>query len=783
MRRRVTFGSATGRRDGAWERSGLLGQRAVERFAPTHLVLDSTCAIITRPSGPLADLLGLAVAGIGTGLFDVLPACLRPAVREVLDAAATAGRGVATGIALPRIGAETGAAQVDAIAEMMPGLDGDGDIRLLLVFRDHRAHAGPEPRDVAHTPQPPHASVLAWRSLRAQTLLLERLGQGGADHGVSGQELRSALEEGMQANAALTLQNDRLIRAGEAVRSLLESTLIPTVMLDQHRRIRSFTDGLSELFRVRPTDIGRPLTDLASNLHYPSLGEDVVSVLADGRGIDREVSSRGGPERVYLVRARLSGQAAGAYPGVVMTFVEITDRKRIEDRLWFLAHHDQLTGLANRVALQSFLARPVPEGAAGADALVLLDLDRFKEVNDVFGHAHGDRLLVEVGQRLRACLGPDDLVCRLGGDEFAVVLSAVETAEAIEPSANRLIEAVSRPYRIEGHVIEVGVCAGAALREADHVEPEALMRAADAALYDAKSMGSGRFRLFDPDMQARHHARNALSHDLAFALARDEFQLEFQPLVRLSDRRVVGAEALIRWNHPVRGLIRPDDFVPIAEENGRLGEIGAWVLAEACRCAAGWPVPVSVSVNITARDVGGPGLLGHVRAALDGAGLPAARLILELTEGSLIEDDGRTRTRLAELRALGVRISIDDFGSGYSSLSYLHSFEIDQIKIDRSFVASLQRRQSVLIVRAVVAIARGMGVRVCAEGAETEFEVGSLAALGVDEVQGFYFSPPVGSEALGHRLAGRGMEPDVKICFDKTDAGDGDASLPSEHPP
>ncbi|GJE75768.1 hypothetical protein BGCPKDLD_2355 [Methylorubrum suomiense] len=433
--------------------------------------------------------------------------------------------------------------------------------------------------------------------------------------------------------------------------------------------------------------------------------------------------------------------------GWVATFEDITERRRNEARIIHMARHDGLTDLPNRTALREIgaeLLREAREAGMGGLAVLCLDLDRFKPINDSFGHAVGDGLLKAVSARLRAQVRGRDVVARLGGDEFAV-LYAVDDAEGAAALAQRLIRVVSAPYRLDGVTAEIGMSVGVALAVPGTPggDIERLLKEADMALYEAKAEGRGTFRLFEPKMDEVARERLALERELREALQGDRFELHYQPLVDLSDNRIKGMEALVRWRHPERGLISPALFIPLAEETGLIVPLGDWVLRQACRDAVGWPGDISVAVNVSPLQLRHRGFAQTVVAALAASGLDATRLELEITESVLLDDTETNLETLHTLRKLGIRISMDDFGTGYSSISYLRRFPFDKIKIDRSFVRDCAGNPDAgAIIRAIVSLGTSLGITTLVEGVETEPQLAAIRAEGAREVQGFLFSPP-----------------------------------------
>ncbi|HEX5166473.1 MAG TPA: EAL domain-containing protein [Thermomicrobiales bacterium] len=432
--------------------------------------------------------------------------------------------------------------------------------------------------------------------------------------------------------------------------------------------------------------------------------------------------------------------------------LDITERKQLEEQLLHAAFHDFLTGLPNRA---HFLDRTNHALARAnrmetAIAVLFLDLDNFKDINDSYGHALGDELLTRVAQVLRLRVREGELLTRLGGDEFAVLLEDTGDIDSATRVAERLLEALHEPLLLSGRKVFVSASAGIVTSAPRHATPGDLLRDADIALYRAKDAGKRQFAIFEEAMHADVTDRLELESDLRRALVNDEFVLEYQPKVSLTTRAIVGVEALIRWEHPTRGRISPATFIPIAEQSGLILPIGRWILREACTQAAGWSHvydgdgPFVVSVNLSGRQFGDPHLVEHVSSILHATGLDPAYLGLEITESAVMDDVELACSRLQELKRLGVRLGVDDFGTGYSSLAYLKRFPIDVLKIDRSFVNGLESSaQDRAIVAATITLAHALGLRVIAEGIETEAQLTELRRLGCDAAQGFLFSRPV----------------------------------------
>ena len=431
--------------------------------------------------------------------------------------------------------------------------------------------------------------------------------------------------------------------------------------------------------------------------------------------------------------------------GTVTTHQDITDQRRSEAKITHMALHDTLTGLPNRVLLNERLEHALTRAKRGdIVATHILDLDHFKHVNDTLGHPAGDKLLGTVADRLRALVRETDTIARMGGDEFAVVQAAISQPADATSLAHRIISAVSEPYDIDGHQVVIGASIGIAVGPGDGVSPEQIIRNADLALYRAKGDGRSTLRFFEPEMDAQMQERRVLEWDLRKALLAGEFELYYQPVVDLASSEISGFEALIRWHHPTRGMVAPGTFIPLAEEIGLIVPLGEWAIRQACATAAQWPENLRIAVNLSPAQFRSPGLLQAIVGALAAAGMSPNRLELEITETILLQDSEATLTLLYRLRELGVRIAMDDFGTGYSSLSYLQSFPFDKIKIDRSFVRDIAESPGSLnIVRAVAALANGLGMTATAEGVETQEQLDTIKSEGCTEMQGFLFSRPL----------------------------------------
>lgn len=536
-------------------------------------------------------------------------------------------------------------------------------------------------------------------------------------------------------------------------------------MYDADGRVTLFNDRYSEITGISPDRLKK--ARLVDVVDHPQSGiqiddaegfsAHVVDAAKQGRSLNDVLKRKDG----RIVRAITHPVSGG---GWVVTLDDITDRQKAQAEIAHMARHDGLTGLPNRMLFNERLAAALLRLSRGDRVGVfLIDLDRFKPVNDTMGHSAGDALLKEIAARLSHFVREGDTVARLGGDEFAVIQAGngLTVADATT-LAERLLEAVAVPFAINGQDVGVGASIGISFAPEDGSEAESLLRKADIAMYRAKADGRGAYRFFEAGMDAQAHARRIIETELRGALAKGEFELYYQPIHDLGSRWVVAFEALLRWKHPLRGLIMPDQFIAIAEQTGLIRDIGAWVLKNACREAASWSQPVHVAVNLSPVQFRSRGIIATVKSALSESGLAPQRLELEITEATLLQDNETTLGILHELRAMGVLISMDDFGTGYSSLGYLRSFPFDKIKIDRSFVRDIaSRADAMAIVRAVTGLGRSLGIPTTAEGVETPEQAEILQTEGCTEVQGFYFNEarPAGEveQMLGASHASRGQ--------------------------
>lgn len=476
-------------------------------------------------------------------------------------------------------------------------------------------------------------------------------------------------------------------------------------------------------------------------------------LLRDGvvQGFEAEMRCRDGKIIWVEENARLIRDDKGLPILIEGSITDITDRKRSEARIQFLAHHDGLTGLPNRTLFQERLAAAVKRGKHEKRSFVLMlfDLDNFKDINDTLGHPIGDLLLQGVGERMRVCLRNEDVVARLGGDEFAVLIHDPGTAEEVTFVAQRLIERVSERFMLEGNEIQVSTSVGICLFPQDGRDEKDLLRNVDLALYCSKAEGRNRYHFFEPRLQVEVQERKALERDLGHAIENDELELFYQPIIDIANHRIIGMEALVRWFHPSRGQVSPVDFIPVAERMGIIADVGRWVLNQACKQTREWVDAgygeLTISVNLSPLELARhEDLIESVGDVLERSRLNPNQLQFEVTESAVMDNPREAAITLGILRNQGIRIAIDDFGTGYSSLAYLKRFPVDKIKIDRSFIIDLDSRDgNAAIVRAVVFLARSFGMAVNVEGIETEMQLERIVSEGVDEVQGFYFSKPI----------------------------------------
>ena len=560
---------------------------------------------------------------------------------------------------------------------------------------------------------------------------------------------QEAVEEVQLHNVALRERDRELHIQNVLFDAALNNMSQGLLMTDRNQRLIVYNKRFLDLFSIEPASISAGMA-----------AQEIFAKIQAGGGLSNDGLETTFLKQRGLADARQSGtfvvndeqgrsisvsQRPIADGGWIATYEDVSEQRRAEEHVRFAAHHDALTRLPNRVLFRIRLEEMITSMAYRDTGLALLylDLDQFKHVNDTLGHPVGDALLEAAGRRLLSCLRDNDIVARLGGDEFAIAYVSLDLPAAAEQLAQRIIAALSAPYNVAGHTVIVGASVGVALAGSGQMNADTLLKNADMALYQAKAKGRGICSLFEPDMERQLLTRLALEKDLRIALNRREFELLYQPLCDLRSNRITGFEALIRWNHPIRGIVYPGQFIHIAEETGLINAIGTWVLNKACANAMKLPPDVKVAVNLSARQFDSGDIVETIVAALDCSGLPANRLELEITETTLLKNNEKTLALLFRLHSLGLRIALDDFGTGYSSLSHLRSFPFDKIKIDQSFVREMATREDcAAIVSSVVSLANRLNITTTAEGIETLDQLKLVRETGCTEAQGYLFSEP-----------------------------------------
>jgi len=526
-------------------------------------------------------------------------------------------------------------------------------------------------------------------------------------------------------------------------------------MLDQKDRLQVWNERFLEMLHLRgaPVRVGMRLPQLLR--HSIRAGNHKGQ---KAKQVFKEFAAGFAEARFEPVQTSLDGQRTIALSrrvmsdgGSVVILEDITERKRAQERISYLARFDDLTGLANRTQFREEIDRILAAVRKHENnvALHLIDLDRFKGINDTLGHPVGDKLLKDVAMRLSSVLGAKDMLTRFGGDEFVVLQNDTSSRKDAEWLAQRLLKTLTDPFEIDGHRMDIGASIGIATAPLDGTDADQLLKKADMALYAAKRDGRGGYQFFAAEMEEAAHVRRALELDLREAINSNQFHLAFQPLVDLSTGRVTTCEALIRWVHPVRGTIPPSVFIPVAEETGMIIALGEWILNQACLEAASWGNDVKVAVNLSPVQFKDAGLVLNVATALAKSGLRAQRLELEITERLLLEESEETLVAMGQLRDLGVELSLDDFGTGYSSLNYLRKFPFHKIKIDQSFIRERESdRDARAIIEAIANLGASLEKTVVAEGIETHGQMTMVKELGVHEGQGYFFGRPMKSDAI-----------------------------------
>ncbi|HEY8591838.1 MAG TPA: EAL domain-containing protein [Sphingomicrobium sp.] len=509
--------------------------------------------------------------------------------------------------------------------------------------------------------------------------------------------------------------------------------------------------------------LGRPANQLLGHSLPALLGGNaelgrVLLAKQPFNALEMELSTPRGPRWISMAGDPIV-DTAGRFEGFRGVGSDITDIRQTQERLTHLANVDVLSGLPNRGRVRQLLGEALRSATTGnvPCAIMFLDLDGFKPVNDTFGHPKGDAVLRAVAKRLVDEVGADGTVGRMGGDEFAIVIADAQSRRKVEKLADRIIAAIKEPYLIDQTEIRIGVSVGCAFGPIDGATVDDLILKADLALYQAKDAGRGCARYFSSELQSEQEDRVRLESDLRSAIASKQFHLVFQPLINAKSQRLIGFEALIRWNHPKRGLVPPNVFIPVAEETGLMPAIGEWVIEEACRAAASWPEPITVALNISPKQIIMPALPNIVSSALSRYKLAGNRIELEVTEGVFLGDNGSTLDVLKRLRQLGVGIALDDFGTGYSSIGYLNKAVFHKLKIDGSFVREAGTRpENVAIIQSIVQLAKSFRMSVTAEGVETAEDFERMRDLGCDIIQGYLFGKPLAYDRANQMVLGLG---------------------------
>ncbi len=580
----------------------------------------------------------------------------------------------------------------------------------------------------------------------------------------SNQALEERIAEQQQAEQSLRLQAKVFAGISEGV-----------LITDADSRVLSVNEAFTEITGFPAEDIlGQTPSILRSGRHDRTFYQNMWAQLQANGQWRGEIWNRrrsGEPYPQWISIAALR-DAAGEVTNYVAIFADITERKQTEEHIRHLAHHDALTGLPNRMLLQDRLSQAL--GRAKRDqgegvAVMFVDLDRFKNINDTLGHDRGDDVLKLAARRMSSLVRGIDTVSRQGGDEFVIILPQLGHPADAAGVARKVIAALAEPFTLEGHELTITCSIGIAVSPEDGESPQELMRNADTAMYRAKAEGRNTFRYYRADMNAESLESLVLESRLRHALERGELSLHYQPQLDLANHRISGVEALLRWTLPDLGMIPPDRFIPLAEETGLIEPIGAWVLHSACCQAAAWQqagqAPLVMAVNLSARQFSGESLVDLILEALKDSGLPAACLELELTESMLMRNPERSAATLRELKSMGIKMAIDDFGTGYSSLTYLRQFPLDRLKIDQSFVRGIGvADEDATIVRATIGLAHTLSLEVVAEGVETLAQYSFLEAMGCDNIQGYYIARPAPAEEIEAMLGQQPLQLTAAPC-------------------
>lgn len=596
---------------------------------------------------------------------------------------------------------------------------------------------------------------------------VEAMKAGAADYLVKGELDAPTLERSIRYAVERGRSEAALLKSEARFRSVVQHSSDVIMILDADSVIRYVSPSVERIFGYPGDELtGVKLTDTA----HP---EDAALVAAFLRGVSQNPDVTAPAEwRVKHPDGAFShAESIGTnllddpnVGGVVITTRSINERKALEAQLTHQAFHDPLTKLANRTLFRNHVERALLLARRHRRplAVLFLDLDNFKTINDSLGHAAGDCLLTAVAERLRSCVRQSDTTARIGGDEFAVLLEDGPQPYDAVTISGRIIDEMSRPFTLENREVMAGISVGIAVSESGAENADELLRNADVAMYGAKGGGKGRYQLFENEMHTLLLARMEMEADLRRAIRQEEFVLQYQPIITLETLRITGVEALVRWNHPERGLIGPQRFIPLAEETGLIVPLGKWVLAEACRQARSWQAqqtggrPLMITVNLSGHQLQQPELINDIAEVLCCSGLEPDSLVLEITESMMMQDTEATLAKLLKLKSFGVRLAIDDFGTGYSSLSYLQRLPVDTLKIDKSFVDKVGKGlEDSAVARAIITLGDTLNLRTVAEGIERPEQLKALQALGCEMGQGYYFAAPLGKHDIDALLRAR----------------------------
>jgi len=591
---------------------------------------------------------------------------------------------------------------------------------------------------------------------------LEAMQAGASDYLVKGELEAPILERAMRYSIKHARSLEELQNSEKKFRSVIQSASDAIFLVDHEGNITLWNKAAANIFGYTEEEIVNfPATSLmgakyAKKAIEHGLRRTLEEIIAPMSGLTINATGRRKDGSEFPLE--LSGSIWKTNEGIFYTAIirDVTERRAAEERLFHEATHDALTGLPNRTQFRTILQEAIDQAKLKKTqfAVLFLDLDRFKVINDGLGHVVGDKLLVSIGERLRACVRPGDVVSRFGGDEFTILLKNIPNPAIVTEVAERLQRGLTSPFKIDGYEVFSSASIGIILSDQNHTNPESFLRDADTAMYRAKESGKARYEIFDNAMHVRNMNLLQVENDLRRAIDREEFVIFYQPIINLQTKEIIEFEALLRWNHPERGMIPPNDFIPVAEETGLIVPIGEWVLREACRQVCQWQqtfplfTNLGISVNLSIKQLMNPKLTEQVKNILSETQLDPLRLKLEVTETMVMENADLALNILSELCALGVLISTDDFGTGYSSLSYLHHFPFERLKIDRSFIGRMDTEEkSEEIVRTILTLAENLQLEVVAEGIENGRQFEQLRKLGCHFGQGYLFSKPVPAQA------------------------------------